>query len=103
VGKLGLIADSETATYFRISGVKNSVGVKNKADAEKAFSRLTSNDEISLIMVTDPVFEWIQPLVGRLRKDYPLVVAIPARGEKKVRQDMLAELIKRTVGIELKV
>jgi vacuolar-type H+-ATPase subunit F/Vma7 len=102
-GKLAAIADPETATYFRISGIKNSVPVKNRADAEKAFGKLVGDEEISLIMVTDPVFEWIQSLAARRKKDYPLVVSIPARGEKKPRQDLLAELIKRTVGVELKV
>lgn len=103
MGKLAVMADPETATYFKISGIKTSVGIKSKSEAEKAFNRLISDEDISLIMVTDPIFEWVEPLVSRVKKDYPLVVAIPARGEKKARPDLLAQLIKRTVGVELKV
>jgi vacuolar-type H+-ATPase subunit F/Vma7 len=54
-------------------------------------------------MVTEPVFEWIQPILERTRKEFPLVVSIPARGGPKAQADTLAQLIKRTVGIELKM
>ena len=54
-------------------------------------------------MVTEPVFKWIQPILERTRKEFPLVVSIPARGAQKAEVDALAQLIKRTVGIELKM
>ena len=54
-------------------------------------------------MVTEPVYEWIQPVLERTKKEFPLVVSIPARGGPKPQVDALAQLIKRTVGIELKV
>jgi vacuolar-type H+-ATPase subunit F/Vma7 len=62
-----------------------------------------SDEAVSLVMVTEPVFEWIHPVLERTKKEFPLVVAIPARGGPKVKADVLAQLIKRTVGIELKV
>jgi len=56
-----------------------------------------------MIMVTDPVYEWIQPALGKVHKQFPLVVSIPTREGPKAHADALAELIKRTVGIELKM
>ena len=77
--------------------------MKDKDDAERAFRKLHSDESISLIMVTEPIFDWIRPLLERTKKEFPLVVSIPPKGGSKAQADVLAQLIKRTVGIELKV
>jgi vacuolar-type H+-ATPase subunit F/Vma7 len=103
LGKIALIADRATTTYFKVTGIKNSYAVKDREDAERVFRRVQSDEAISLIMATEPVFEWIRPVLERTKKEFPLVVSIPARGGSKAQADVLAQLIKRTVGIELKV
>jgi len=103
LGKIALISDRATSTYFKVSGIRNSYAVKDKEDAEKAFRKLHADDSISLIMVTEPIFEWIRPLLERTKKEFPLVVSIPPKGGSAAQADVLAQLIKRTVGIELKV
>ncbi len=103
LGNIALIADRTTSTYFKVTGVRNSYGVRDRNEAEKVFRRLQSDETISLIMVTEPVFEWIQPVIERTKKEFPLVVSIPGRGGPKTQADVLAQLIKRTVGIELKM
>jgi vacuolar-type H+-ATPase subunit F/Vma7 len=86
-----------------VTGIKNSYAVKDREDAERVFRRVHSDETISLVMVTEPVFEWIQPVLERTKKEFPLVVSIPAKGGAKAQADVLAQLIKRTVGIELKM
>ena len=54
-------------------------------------------------MVTEPVYEWIRPILERTKAQFPLVVSIPAKEGSKSQVDALAQLIKKTVGIELKV
>jgi vacuolar-type H+-ATPase subunit F/Vma7 len=103
LGKIALIADRVTSTYFKVTGVKNSYAVKDREEAEKVFRRVQSDENMSLVMVTEPVFEWIRPMLERTKKEFPLVVSIPAKGGPKAQTDVLAQLIKRTVGIELKV
>ena len=103
MGKIALIADRAASTYLKVTGIKNSYAVKDREDAEKVFRRVHSDETISLVMVTEPVFEWIQPVLARTKKEFPLVVSIPAKGGPKAQADLLAQLIKRTVGIELKV
>jgi vacuolar-type H+-ATPase subunit F/Vma7 len=103
LGKIALIADRPTSAYFKVTGIKNSYAVKDREDAERVFRRIHADETISLIMVTEPVFEWIQPVLERTRKEFPLVVSIPAKGGPKAQVDVLAQLIKRTVGIELKM
>lgn len=101
--KIALLGDRETATYFRISGLRRSKYVKDRPEAERAFAKFLADDSISLILVTEPVMEWVQPLVAKHRKEYPLVMAIPTKKGPKSMVDTLAQLVKRTVGIELKV
>lgn len=103
MGKIALIADRATSNYFKVSGIKNSYAVKGREDAERVFRRAYNDESISLVMVTEPVYEWIEPILQRTRKEFPLVVSIPARGGTKAQTDTLAQLIKRTVGIELKM
>jgi vacuolar-type H+-ATPase subunit F/Vma7 len=103
LGRIALISDRATSAYFKVTGIKNSYAVKDREDAERVFRRVHSDETISLVMVTEPVFEWIQPVLERTKKEFPLVVSIPAKGGAKAQADVLAQLIKRTVGIELKM
>ncbi len=103
MGKIAVIADKATSSYFRVSGVKSSYAVRDRENAERVFRQVHSDESISLIMVTEPVFEWIQPALERTKKEFPLVVSIPAKTGPKTQADALAQLIKRTVGIELRV
>lgn len=100
--KIALLGDRETAAYFRVSGVKRSRCVKDRAEAERALTRLLSDPSVSLIIVTEPVMEWIQPMLSKHRREYPLVVSIPTKKGPRGDVDTLAQLVKRTVGIELK-
>jgi len=103
LGQIALLADRATSAYFRVTGIEKSYAVKDREDAEKIFRTIYSDETISLIMVTEPVMPWIQPIVERTKKEFPLVVSIPAKGGPKAQADVLAQLIKRTVGIELKM
>ena len=103
MGRIALISDGITSTYFKVTGISDSYPAKDREEAEKAFRRVSSDETISLIMVTEPVFEWIRALVERQKKEFPLVVSIPAKGGSKGEVDTLARLIKRTVGIDLKM
>lgn len=103
MGKVALLSDKPTSAYFRVTGIKNSYAVKDRDDAERIFRRIYSDETISLIMVTESIMEWIQPILERTKKEFPLVVSIPSKGGPKAQADVLAQLIKRTVGIELKM
>ena len=101
--KIALLGDRETAAYFKVSGIRKSRFVKDRAEAEKALAQFISDSSVSIVLVTEPVMEWVQPTLARHHKEYPLVVSIPTKKGPKTTTDTLAQLVKRTVGIELKV
>ena len=105
MGKIGVMADKETAIYFNLGGVKNSWVVRSEDDAVKTFEDIKTKQTVSLVIVTDTVFDWIKDKVGQGKKEIelPLVVSIPTRRGGKPQVDLLAELIKRTVGVEIRV
>ncbi len=106
MGSIGVMADKETATYFQLGGVKNSWVVNTETDAVKTFEDIKAKQAVSLVIVTDTVFNWIKDKVGRGKKEIelPLVVSIPTRkAGGKPQVDLLADLIKRTVGVEIRV
>ena len=105
MGKIGVMADKETSVYFKLGGVKNSWVVKSEDEAVKTFEEIKSKQLVSLLIVTEPVFNWIKDRIGRGKKEVelPLVVSIPTRKGGKPQVDLLADLIKRTVGVEIRV
>ena len=103
--KIGVMADKETAIYFKLGEVNNIWVVKSGDEAVKTFEDIKSKQTVSLVIVTDTVFEWIKDKVGQGKKEIelPLVVSIPTRRGGKSQVDLLADLIKRTVGVEIRV
>jgi vacuolar-type H+-ATPase subunit F/Vma7 len=106
MGKIGVMADKETSIYFKLGGVKNTWVVKSQEEAVKTFDDIKAKQLVSLVIVTEPVFGWIKDRLGKSKKEIelPLVVSIPTRkGGGKAQVDLLADLIKRTVGVEIRV
>lgn len=102
---IGVLADRETATYFKITGIKNSHSVSSKEEAEKKLDQLLQNQEISLIFITEEVNEWLRSIIIRIKRsrEYPLITSISGKRGKKPSTDQLADLVKKTVGIEIKI
>jgi vacuolar-type H+-ATPase subunit F/Vma7 len=104
VATIGILADRETATYFRITGIKNSFAVNDRREAEEKLMRLLQNKDVSLIFITEEVNGWLEPILKNLRsREYPLIISILGKGGREPSLDQLAELIKKTVGVEMKI
>src|SRR6266566_2047800 len=105
LNRIGVMADKETSIYFKLGGVKNTWVVKSQEEAVKTFDEIKAKQLVSLVIATEPVFDWIKDRLGKSKKEIelPLVVSIPTRKGGKAQVDLLADLIKRTVGVEIRV
>ena len=105
MSKIAVLADRETATYFRLTGVRNSQVAGSREQAERSIEAILNDSSVSLVIVTDQVFDWLYSTLSRMRgeKDFPLIIAIPSKRGGKRKIDPLSDLVKRTVGIEIKV
>ena len=64
---------------------------------------LEEKDNIEIIIITDNLMNQIQIYDKIAEKQHPLIIPIPnLLGIKKQKTDLIAELIKRKTGIEVK-
>lgn len=106
MAKIAVIADRDTAVYFRLAGIKDSYPVKDPQEAERKLIEIAQNPEIAVIIIAEILAEKLQHTIAKIteRRLYPLIISIPDKhGPIPRKIDPIAELIKRTVGVEIRV
>ncbi len=104
--KVCVVADEDTVTGFRLAGVKVGHAVDTPEEAVEKIRELAQDKDVGIIIVTERIMEKIRGEVEAIigERTFPLVVEVPDKGgkiEKKV--DPLQELVRRAVGVEIKV
>jgi len=106
MGKIAVIGDIDTISGFRLAGVKNSYAVKDAKEAEKLLFELSKNPEIVIVALTERLANELQHAIEKITKvsEYPLILTIPdKKGPIEREVDPIVQLIKRTIGVEVKV
>lgn len=104
--KVGVVADEDTVTGFRLAGVRVGYPVDKPEEALEKIRELAHNKEVGIIIVTERIMEKIRGEVENIlgERTFPLVVEIPDKGGKiEKRVDPLNELVRRAVGVDIKV
>lgn len=106
MAKIAVIADIDTVSCFKLAGVKNCYPVKDAKEAEKRLFELSKNPDVAIIVLTERVAEGVQYSIEKIAREqiYPIILAIPdKKGPMERKVDPIAQLIKRTIGVEVKV
>ena len=105
MAKVAVVADENVATYFRVAGVKNSYAASNPQDADDIVRNLANNKEIAIIIVTEPIAEMIPSTIDTVSKRItPTIITIPGReGPRGEKGTSIVDLVKRTIGVEIKI
>jgi len=103
--KIALIADIETASFFKASGVKLAYGIRDSREAEKIIWDLVKNPDVVILMVTEAIADQVKPTLDEIsRRIYPTVVVIPGKeGPMAGRESPILSLVRRTIGVEIKI
>lgn len=105
--KIGIITmDEDTANCFRLAGLEHSYYVKNIEEARNCIYKLLRLKEFAIIILTDEIADKIREIIIQTTEEYnyPIIVTIPSlSGPYKLSFDLVAELIKSKIGIELKI
>ncbi len=103
--KIAVVADEDVATFFRASGVKLSYGVKTAKEAEEVMWKLADNKDVVIILTTEKIADEIKHVIDEISKRiYPTVLVIPGKeGPIPGRVSPLLALVKRTVGVEIRL
>ena len=100
---IALLADSYTATCFKLAGLSNIFSVKNVKEAEKQLFSLLDKNDLKIILVTEQLINQMQ-IFEIIPEKSPLIIPITnLKGSTVLKTDLIAELIKRKTGIEVKL
>ena len=103
--KIALIADNDTANYFKIGGLEQVFAVKRLEDAEKILLKLIEKKNFAILITTDKIAQKNRALLNEIieEHEFPIVISIPSLGSTSFSgTDTITELISRKLGIELK-
>jgi len=101
---IGVLADRQTATCFKLGGLPNVFSVNDPQQAEKTFLEILEKKHLRILLVSELIYNNIQNITAVSEQQSTLIIPIPAmlsRSSSKV--DFMAELIKRKTGIEVKL
>ncbi len=103
--KIVTIGDLETVVGFRLAGVKEGYVVENSKEALKKIEELIKDNEIGLIIINERFMMDIRKDVEALLegREKPLIVDIPDKKGAIERVDVIKELTRKAVGIEIKL
>ncbi|AEH07409.1 V-type ATP synthase subunit F [Methanothermococcus okinawensis] len=98
--KIGVVGDLDMTIGFRLAGLVDVYEVKNNNEAIDALKKLSSREDIGLIIIPEKIGESIRDELSKLNK---FVVEVPDKNGPIVREnDPVKELVRKAVGIELK-
>jgi len=103
--KIALIAEKDTATCFKLSGLKDVYPVRNAEEAANTLAMLLEDSNLAFILVTERLIDQIRHTVGKTtERKYPMIIPIPdTLGPAEAKTDFVVELIRRKAGIEVKL
>jgi V/A-type H+-transporting ATPase subunit F len=100
---IALVADRHTVTCFKLAGLSNIFSVEEAKEAEKCLLALLEKNNLGIVLVSESLLNKIQILEKIVEPKGPLIIPIPElNGLKMLKTDLIAELIKRKTGIEVK-
>lgn len=104
--KVSVVGDYDTVTGFRLAGVKEAFPVDGPEQALEEIKGLVRREDIAIIITTERIMEKVRDDVSAMLegKSFPLVVEVPDKeGKIEKKVDPIKELIRRAVGVEIKV
>ncbi|MBS7648369.1 MAG: V-type ATP synthase subunit F [Candidatus Bathyarchaeia archaeon] len=104
MSSIAIIADKDTATLFKLAGLKFSLIANSPEEAEKTLKMLMEK-RLAAVIITKNLAQQIQQTISSLKRGrkYPIIVTIPGVGEPIEKEVVtIHEYLKRSLGIELK-
>ena len=101
--RIAIVADSQTVTCFKLAGLTNIFSLEDTKEAEKHLFALLEKNDLRIVLVSEHVMNKLQRFEKIAEDHCPLIIPIPdLQGSKMLKTDLVAELIKRKTGIEVK-
>lgn len=103
--KIALIADVDTANFFKLIGLEHIFEINKPEEADKHLRDLIEEPELTILITTDYIANRNRALINEIieEHEFPIIISIPTLGgTSQPVTDTITELIRRKTGIELK-
>lgn len=104
--KIAVVGDQDTVTGFALAGATYACVHTTKEETMGKLGEFITSDEIGLVLITHRVAEELGHdflWMIRTKRLLPLVLRIPDKTGYVSKVDELREIIKRTVGVEIRI
>jgi vacuolar-type H+-ATPase subunit F/Vma7 len=107
--KIAVVGGNIMSTGFRLAGVKNTIvsyASDSQDDAEQKIRTLFEDKTVAVIVAGQSTLNKVKDrkLLQLIDTSLlPIVVGLPDYGEKEENEDTLRRLIKRAIGIDIKM
>jgi V/A-type H+-transporting ATPase subunit F len=103
--KIAVIGDRDTVTGFRLVGVSECATPKTPDEIRGLLHEFFRDPSMGLIIITEPLAAEVEDTIVELSQaPVPVILLIPDRnGTLGTYETVLKELIRRAVGIEIKI
>jgi V/A-type H+-transporting ATPase subunit F len=100
--KIAAFCDHDTATGFRLAGVKDIfIPVGNE---KEIWNKITERNDIGILLISEQISQNLDKYIRdyRYANNIPIILEIPdKKGRIKDHVDFISYLIKKAVGIEV--
>ncbi|WEU41021.1 MAG: V-type ATP synthase subunit F [Candidatus Odinarchaeum yellowstonii] len=103
--KITAVADEDTVLGLKLAGVNETYIVNTPLEAESKIRELSTRSDVGLIIITEQLGSKIRKLIQDIiRKGVPIILEIPDKtGALKEAEDPIRELVKKAVGVDIKI
>ena len=100
---IALLADRHTVTCLKLAGLTNVFAVKDHKEAENQLFSLLEKGNLRIILVSERLMNQIN-VFDKISEHAPAIIPIPdLQGQVALKTDLIAALIRRKTGIEVKL
>ncbi|MBD3158628.1 MAG: V-type ATP synthase subunit F [Candidatus Lokiarchaeota archaeon] len=103
--EISAIGDRDTITGLKMAGVQRCTIPNSPQDTREALREYFRNPSMGLILITEPLASEVEDTIMELSEaPVPVILLIPDRsGATGAYEAMLNELVRKAVGIEVKL
>lgn len=102
--KVIVVGDEDTVVGFKLAGVNEGYVVKTGREVEEVVTKALRDEEVAVMIVTEEVVDLAPQAFEQLyAKPRPVVVEVPTKAGSKRVVDPIRELIRRAIGVEVRV
>lgn len=103
--EIAIIGDPDTVTGFRMVGISNYATPESPAATRQALMDFFRNPQMGFIIITESLAATVEETIVEISEaPVPVIMTIPDRqGPTGTYEQILRELIRKAVGIEINI